>query len=310
MRGAGRRRRVRHGRRLRGPPDAAGASRAGPETVPHDPGPTYTFGSGLKLNIYGVFYGVVSIGLGLAWYVELQAIRGVLALASVFGIELDKNKRAYCFVSHLWGMMTLRCSNCWPVISGREHTADLGREAPAMYVANHCSWMDIPFLAAAIGWRNYKIVAKQELLKVPILGTSIRLGGHVVIDRSSRRSQLDTYKKGIAWLKAGVNLCTFPEGTRSRGRLGPFKRGAFKMAQAEGAPIVPISIRYAHVMNPKDWVFPFRSGAGVPVEIRIHPPIPTVGKGDEDLLREVRDAMVSGLPECQHPDPDAALDET
>ena len=41
----------------------------------------------------------------------------------------------------------------------------------------------------------------------------------------------------------GVNLCTFPEGTRSRsGRLMPFKNGAFKMAHKAGAPVVPMSI--------------------------------------------------------------------
>jgi 1-acyl-sn-glycerol-3-phosphate acyltransferase len=32
-----------------------------------------------------------------------------------------------------------------------------------MYVANHASWMDIPYMGAAIGWRNYKIVAKAEV---------------------------------------------------------------------------------------------------------------------------------------------------
>mmetsp|Transcript_20348 Transcript_20348/g.46167 ORF Transcript_20348/g.46167 Transcript_20348/m.46167 type:complete len:182 (+) Transcript_20348:911-1456(+) len=175
-----------------------------------------------------------------------------------------------------------------------------------MYVANHCSWMDIPFLAMSIGWRNYKIVSKQELLKVPILHKALKVSDHVILDRTSRRSQLETYKKGVAWLKNGVNLCTFPEGTRSEdGKLGTFKRGAFKMAQAVGVPIVPVSIRYAHLMNPKDWVFPFRSGGSIPVDVILGKPIPTEGKSDDELMKEVREALIAELPECQKPLPDS-----
>jgi 1-acyl-sn-glycerol-3-phosphate acyltransferase len=72
---------------------------------------------------------------------------------------------------------------------------------PAMFVANHCSWMDIPFLGATIGWRNYKIISKKELGAVPILGTAIRAGGNIMVDRTDRRSQLATLKQGIGYLK-------------------------------------------------------------------------------------------------------------
>lgn len=71
----------------------------------------------------------------------------------------------------------------------------------AMFVANHCSWMDIPFLGAVMGWRNYKIVSKKELGAVPILGTAIYAGGHIQVDRNDRRSQVKTLKQGINYLK-------------------------------------------------------------------------------------------------------------
>ena len=72
---------------------------------------------------------------------------------------------------------------------------------PAMFVANHCSWMDIPFLGATVGWRNYKLVSKKELGIVPILGSAIRAGGNIMVDRSDRKSQLKTLKQGINYLK-------------------------------------------------------------------------------------------------------------
>jgi 1-acyl-sn-glycerol-3-phosphate acyltransferase len=60
--------------------------------------------------------------------------------------------------------------------------------------------MDIPFLGHAIGWHNYKFIAKKELEKVPILGKAIKCGKNVLVDRTNRKSQLMTLKQGIKWL--------------------------------------------------------------------------------------------------------------
>ena len=83
-----------------------------------------------------------------------------------------------------------------------------------MFVANHCSWMDIPFLGATMGWRNYKIIAKKELGIVPILGAAIRVGGHIMVARDDRRSQIKTLKQGINCLKVRavtlyLSICLF-----------------------------------------------------------------------------------------------------
>ena len=76
-----------------------------------------------------------------------------------------------------------------------------------MFVANHNSWMDIPFVGTTVGWRNYKLISKTELLKVPILGKAIEVGGHVIVDRASRRSQMRTLKSGMKWLKVCPLCC-------------------------------------------------------------------------------------------------------
>ncbi len=101
----------------------------------------------------------------------------------------------------------MRLTRCYPKIKNRELITEYfkkneGEEAkPAMFVANHCSWMDIPFLGAVMGWRNYKIVSKKELGVVPILGTALYAGGHIMVDRVDRRSQIKTLKQGINYLK-------------------------------------------------------------------------------------------------------------
>jgi 1-acyl-sn-glycerol-3-phosphate acyltransferase len=117
----------------------------------------------------------------------------------------------------------------------------------------------------------------------------------VTLDRSNRRSQIKTIKRGIEWLKQGVPLCAFPEGTRSKtGRLMPFKRGAFKMASSAGADIVPLSIVGSEKVMPAGWVMPMRSSRSVPAKIIVHPPISSEGKDEKELSEEVRNERESG----------------
>ena len=180
----------------------------------------------------------------------------------------------------------------------------------AMYVANHSSWMDIPFVCRVLGFRNCKMIAKAELLKVPILGRALAVAGHVTLDRTNRRSQMKAYKAGVQWLKDGVNLVTFPEGTRSKtGRLGSFKKGAFKMAQGTGAPIVPMSIHYGDKIQPLDYAFPAKPSRfwGPRAVIKIGKPISTEDKSDDDLLEEVWQSIADDLPESQKPAKDTPI---
>ena len=100
----------------------------------------------------------------------------------------------------------MRLSRSYPEIVGLEILEEFYKKnQAALFVANHCSWMDIPFLGATVGWRNYKLVSKKELTQIPILGTAITLGGNITVDRKDRRSQIKTLKDGIAYLKVSVH---------------------------------------------------------------------------------------------------------
>ena len=99
----------------------------------------------------------------------------------------------------------------------------------------------------------------------------------------------------------GTNLCTFPEGTRSRsGRLIVFKNGAFKMAHKAGRAVVPLSICRAAAVMPTHWMFPYRRAGGV-CSVVVHAPIDSAGRTEEELATLVRQAIVAGLPEEQRP---------
>jgi 1-acyl-sn-glycerol-3-phosphate acyltransferase len=252
------------------------------------------------LNPFAIYCALVSILLSIPWFIALTTMQLVYALTRN---RFDRQRRIPVFLNHLWGATLLTLTRCWPKAENMEILQRFYKEGrPAMFVANHNSWMDIPYLGSTIGWRNYKIIAKKELSKVPALGKAIYLGGHVMVDRTDRKSQLKTLKTGIQYLKDGVHLCTFPEGTRSRtGKVLPFKNGAFKMAYKAGAPIIPLSIVGANKMMPAHWMFPFRSGHGI-TKVIVHDPIECKGKTEAELAAEVRKVMLSGLPLDQRSD--------
>jgi len=193
------------------------------------PGPEVTFGSsGLRLNVFGAVYGFIAISTGLLWWAGLTLCQIQRKLFP----KIDSDRRIPIILGHIWGSFLLKVMRCMPIVEGKENLEELYEPGTkklknsVMFVANHCSWMDIPYVAMVTGWWNCKMIAKAELLKVPILSKSLSESAHLLIDRSSRRSQIKTYKDAVGWLKKGVNLCTFAEGTRSTdGRLQEFKGG-------------------------------------------------------------------------------------
>ena len=80
------------------------------------------------------------------------------------------------------------------------------------------------------------------------------------------------------------------------------------MAQAVGAPIVPISIQYADKVQPLDYAFPAKSSRSRPeAVVKVGKPISTEGKTDEELLAEVWNAIADELPECHKPSKDTPI---
>jgi 1-acyl-sn-glycerol-3-phosphate acyltransferase len=252
-----------------------------------------------RLNPYGVYYIAALVFLGLPWFISLSACQ---MFYKITGDRVDKMRKLPMFLSQCWGEASMLLTGTRPTVIGKDKLAKFYREnRAAMFVSNHNSWLDITNVARVVGWRNYKLISKAELAKIPILGKGIRIGGHVMIDRSSRKSQLQTFKAGVKWLTDGVHLCAFPEGTRSKdGRLLPFKAGAYKMAIKAGSPIIPLSIIGAAKSHPPSYIFPRIPSSRV-CKVIVHDPIETVGRSEEEIAKLVRKAVMSGLPDDQLP---------
>ena len=146
---------------------------------------------------------------------------------------------------------------------------------------------------------TFKFVASASLKKLPLIGQQLLGGKHVLLDRKTRKGQLHGFKASIDWLKKGVQIMAFPEGTRTKtGRMGKFKGGTFAMSTKTGAPIIPISLVGTFAMYPPEVMLPLRPARDL--EIHVHPPIHPEGKTEAELEQLCREAIASKLPpECR-----------
>ena len=111
-----------------------------------------------------------------------------------------------------------------------------------VFVANHQSFLDV---FAVYGWlpNNFKWLMKQEIRKVPFVGTACAVAGHIFVDRSNPRAALQSMDHIKKELVDGISTVIFPEGTRTKtGEMGRFKQGAFKIAMDMGLHVVPLSL--------------------------------------------------------------------
>jgi 1-acyl-sn-glycerol-3-phosphate acyltransferase len=135
-------------------------------------------------------------------------------------------------------------------------------------VANHGSHLDPPILGCAMR-RPVAFMAKEELFRVPLLGSLIRACGAYPVargagDRQALRIASDRLAEGWA---TGV----FLDGTRQAdGRVSQPQKGAALLAARMGLPLLPVAVINSHrALGPGGGGFRL-----VPVHVRIGRPIP------------------------------------
>lgn len=89
------------------------------------------------------------------------------------------------------------------------------KDQAVLYVGNHCSYFDI-LLTYSMCPDLTGYVAKAEMLKVPLLRDWMKRLYCLFLDRSNVKEGLKTILTGIEYIKKGISICIFPEGTRSK----------------------------------------------------------------------------------------------
>lgn len=134
----------------------------------------------------------------------------------------------------------------WPVFRillpnrtiGREHIPEGG----ALYCANHTRLNDPFYVVYALGWpHQIHIMAKEELLEIPVIGYILKKAGIFGVQRG--KSDVGAIRTAMKYLKGGEQLLMFPEGTRHQdGEVGDAKTGAAMLSLRCGVPIVPVYV--------------------------------------------------------------------
>jgi len=159
-----------------------------------------------------------------------------------------------------------------------------------VFVSNHRSYLDTAAMFIYTG-RRIGLLAKKELLKVPVLGVGMGFVNVMAIDRTNRENAIRTTEAAAKRIQSGVSFAVFVEGTRAKpGELLPFKKGAFYMARQAGVPVVPVAIRNSDVLMGKG-TGEARAGT---LEMVLLPPVETAGiETDEDMSRLVASVRAS-----------------
>lgn len=156
-----------------------------------------------------------------------------------------------------------------------------------VYVANHQSMMDVGLFFHVN--TLYSWVSKDTVFLVPGAGRLMTWAGYIPLKRRNRSSVGQMFDAAQAKLKSGVSLIVFPQGTRNRTKVLPFKDGAFQMAVSGDVAVVPVSL----ILPQNLWTH--RGGAA---RIIIHPRVapPPNQLGDEAArVAVMRDAAFAAL---------------
>lgn len=116
------------------------------------------------------------------------------------------------------------------------------KDQAVLYIGNHRSYFDILLTYSRCpGLTGY--VAKVEMLRYWLLRDWMKALYCLFLDRKDIKAGLKTILQGIEYIKRGISICIFPEGTRNRtDEMLPFKEGSMKIAEKTECPIIPMAI--------------------------------------------------------------------
>ncbi len=174
---------------------------------------------------------------------------------------------------------------------------------PKILVANHPSTVD-PMLLTLVVPEQTCILITERLFKVPIVGRSLRLTGHIEVLLENGRL---AFEEGLHFLGQGRTLGVFPEGVISPPGSGCARHhtGAARLALQSGIPVIPVGIaleprrlwrRETTVRGLTDTAAWYFSG---PYAVTVGEPVTFTGRVDDrDCVHSVTDQIMHLVNAC------------
>lgn len=200
------------------------------------------------------------------------------------------------------------------ILGVRVHvTGSVARDKPALLVANHISWLDIPVLSSVA---PLSFVAKSEVAGWPFISWLAKLQRTVFVDRSRRTHAGRVVNQISDRLGTGDNIVLFAEGTSGDGHgVLPFKSSLFSAAEprsggGEACYVQTLTIVYTRLnglpmnrsqrhkvawygdMDMATHIWRLLQGGPLDVHIRIGDPAPLAHFGDRKKLARHSEAQI------------------
>lgn len=197
----------------------------------------------------------------VAGFLLIFALLPACLIALPFGLK--RRLKIVCPIWDICSQMLLRFACHARLDIQDDHRSDdfLGTPTHGLYVCNHQSFVDIPFMMTMY---QAPPIMKKEVLYIPIVGWLAWISGAMPVTRkkvTSRKKVLDQAKDRILNKKIGLQV--YPEGTRSKDshpkHYDQLKRTLMVFAFNENIPIIPTSIYGTRgVLNKRGMIQPGR----------------------------------------------------
>jgi len=154
-------------------------------------------------------------------------------------VLFDRNRVVvHCF-SRFWAKTIYRISPWWKIkLEGLEN---IEKGKSYIILSNHQAMLDIPLLYYLP--LDFKWISKKEVYYIPVFGWVLWMHGDIAIERGGVASAKKMMTDADKYLKRGVSVSIFPEGTRTKdGQVHEFHPGAFLMAKKSKVDVLPVVI--------------------------------------------------------------------
>ena len=208
---------------------------------------------------------------------------------SMFGIKGGNLVYVAC---NIWGRI-------WYGLIGVRHKeiyeAPHDKSMCYIFVANHCSYMDIPAIVRCMH-QPIRVLGKSEMVKFPVFGWIYR-AAVIQVDRGSTAKRARSVRALKAALRRKISIFIFPEGTfnETDKPLKDFYDGAFRIAIETQTPIKPLL--FVDTLDRLHWrgIFELTPGRSLVVYMKEIPVNNYTMKELPELKKNVHEVMEKGL---------------
>lgn len=231
-------------------------------------------------------FGLLRSVLWMCPWIGLSVV--VMGTISLFSSLFDATGRLQHRVAVRWARMVLGICGVKVDVVGAEN---LDPSRHYVFCSNHFSLIDTPLMFGRMP-REFRILARHGLWKIPFLGWHLNRAGHLPVNRENPRVAARNIQQAAEKIQQGFSILIFPEGGRTRqDSMRRFKPGAGYIAIRAGVPIVPMAIVGTRDILPPNSM-ELRPGRA---ELRVGKPIPTGGLEQRDakrLMEQAREAIL------------------